>query len=256
MMERKSFVFYKDWRDAIKDLPDDVRLELYDSIMEYAFTGKVEGLKPMVSIAFNFIKPSIDRDAEKYMSVSERNKTNGAKGGRPKSKTQENPNNPNATSETQENPNNLDNDNVNDNDYNSLSNTHEVFPPPDVFDKSLDELHAIMLKSEIWREDVIRRAFRTGYSGFSINDFERFLELYILKLRSEGKKSKSECDAKEHFANWLMIELKKQEDDKRRAKPFSPTTTSPTGKVVCGEVKATTDKQFSGTTPKDYSARF
>ena len=35
-MERKSFVFYKEWSEAIKDLPDDVRLEIYESIVEYA----------------------------------------------------------------------------------------------------------------------------------------------------------------------------------------------------------------------------
>ena len=27
-MERNSFIFYKGWREAIKDLPDDVRLEI------------------------------------------------------------------------------------------------------------------------------------------------------------------------------------------------------------------------------------
>ena len=132
----------------------------------------------------------------------------------------------------------------------------QEFPPPEVFDKPLDELYAIMLKSEIWREDVIRRAFRTGYSNFSTNDFERFLELYILKLRSEGKSSKSEGDAKEHFSNWLMIELKKQEDDKRRAKTFSPTAANPRGKVVRSEAKEAADIQSDGTPQKDYSARF
>ena len=59
-MERKSFVFYKEWSEAIKDLPDDVRLEIYESIVEYATTGNVRGLKPMANIAFNFIKPTID----------------------------------------------------------------------------------------------------------------------------------------------------------------------------------------------------
>ena len=54
-MERNSFIFYKGWREAIKDLPDDVRLEIYESIIEYATTGNLRGLKPMANIAFNFI---------------------------------------------------------------------------------------------------------------------------------------------------------------------------------------------------------
>lgn len=160
-MDRKSFVFYKDWRDAIKDLPDEVRLEVYDCIMGYAFTGKVEGLKPMVSIAFNFIKPMIDRDTEKYMSIGERNKANGSKGGRPKKETQNNPTKPSGFSG---NPKNL--DNVNDNDNNNIP---PIIPPlsgdtvataPDASDEPAGK------KEKTWREDyeiylnLVREAYR------------------------------------------------------------------------------------------------
>ena len=79
-MERNSFIFYKGWREAIKDLPDDVRLEIYESIIEYATTGNLRGWKPMAKSAVNFIKIDIDRDTEKYMSIVERNKSNGSKG--------------------------------------------------------------------------------------------------------------------------------------------------------------------------------
>lgn len=101
-MNKSSFVFYKDWKKAIECLPDDIRLEIYESIIEYATTGDLRGLKPMANVAFNFIKTDIDRDTEKYMSVIERNKHNGNKGGRPK----KNPNNPVGFLETQRNPKN------------------------------------------------------------------------------------------------------------------------------------------------------
>lgn len=120
-MERKSFVFYKEWMDAIKDLPDDVRLEIYESIVEYATTGNVRGLKPMAKIAFNFIKTTIDRDTKKYLGIVERNRNNGNKGGRPKGETHDNPNNPTKPTGFFGNPNNLDNDNDNDNEDNKLS---------------------------------------------------------------------------------------------------------------------------------------
>lgn len=119
-MERNSFIFYKGWREAIKDLPDDVRLEIYESIIEYATTGNLQGLKPMANIAFNFIKIDIDRDTEKYMSIVERNKSNGTKGGRPKS---ENPNKPKEPTEPSglfgnpRKPKKADNDNVYDDEY-------------------------------------------------------------------------------------------------------------------------------------------
>lgn len=120
-MERKSFVFYKEWKEAIKDLPDDVRLEIYESIIEYATTGNVQGLKPLANTAFNFIKPTIDKDAKKYLAIIERNRNNGNKGGRPRSVSHENPNNPIKPSGFSGNPNNLDNDNEYDNEDNKLS---------------------------------------------------------------------------------------------------------------------------------------
>ncbi|MCL1936843.1 MAG: DUF6291 domain-containing protein [Candidatus Azobacteroides sp.] len=113
-MERSSFVFYKDWMEAVRGLPDDVRLDIYESVIEYATTGNVKGLKPMASIAFNFIKTTIDRDIEKYVSIVERNRNNGNNGGRPKKESLKNPNNPVGFLGTQRNPKNLDNDNDND----------------------------------------------------------------------------------------------------------------------------------------------
>lgn len=122
-MERNSFIFYKGWREAIKDLPDDVRLEIYESIIEYATTGNLRGLKPMANIAFNFIKIDIDRDTEKYMSTVERNRNNGSKGGRPRSENPNEPKEPTKPSGLSGNPrkpkkadNDNEHDNVDDND--------------------------------------------------------------------------------------------------------------------------------------------
>ena len=126
-MERNSFIFYKGWREAIKDLPDDVRLEIYESIIEYATTGNLRGLKPMANIAFNFIKIDIDRDTEKYMSIVERNKSNGSKGGRPKSenpKEPKEPTKPTGLFGNPKEPTKPDNDNEYDNDYVDDNDSH------------------------------------------------------------------------------------------------------------------------------------
>ena len=123
-MERNSFIFYKGWREAIKDLPDDVRLEIYESIIEYATTGNLRGLKPMANIAFNFIKIDIDRDTEKYMSIVERNKSNGSKGGRPKSENPKEPTKPTGLFGNPKEPTKPDNDNEYDNDYVDDNDSH------------------------------------------------------------------------------------------------------------------------------------
>ena len=50
---RDSFVFYRSFYDAIKDLPRDVQGEIYTAIMEYSLYGKeTENLKPIARSGF------------------------------------------------------------------------------------------------------------------------------------------------------------------------------------------------------------
>lgn len=76
-MLKDSFLFYKEWKDAIADLPNDVRLEIYEAIIEYGTSGKLPVLKPIANVAFNFIKTGIDRNSEKYKEVLEKRKEAG-----------------------------------------------------------------------------------------------------------------------------------------------------------------------------------
>ena len=52
--------------NAIAGLPNDVRLEIYDAIVEYGLSGTIGELKPMATMAINFVKNDIDRDRERY----------------------------------------------------------------------------------------------------------------------------------------------------------------------------------------------
>ncbi|EGD33318.1 hypothetical protein HMPREF9071_2112 [Capnocytophaga sp. oral taxon 338 str. F0234] len=82
-MERETFVFYKDWLNVIRDLPSEVQLEVYQAIAEYAIYGNLIELKPLAKVAFGFVKQTIDRDTQKYISIKEKRKEAGTKGGRP-----------------------------------------------------------------------------------------------------------------------------------------------------------------------------
>ena len=74
-MERDSFIFYKSFYEAIRDLPRDIRLEVYTAIMEYALYGRQpEELKPFAKGIFTLIKPNIDVNTARF--------ENGKKGGR------------------------------------------------------------------------------------------------------------------------------------------------------------------------------
>lgn len=75
----EGFIFYPSFYDALLDLDDETRLQCYDMICEYAFTGHVDTSKGLAYTIFKLIRPQLDANA--------RRKENGKKGGRPK-KTQ------------------------------------------------------------------------------------------------------------------------------------------------------------------------
>lgn len=75
-MERDSFIFYRSFYEAIKELPKDIQLEVYNALMEYALYGNIpDDLKPVAKGMFTLIRPNIDINTTRYR--------NGKKGGRP-----------------------------------------------------------------------------------------------------------------------------------------------------------------------------
>ena len=74
-MGRESFIFYRSFYEAIQGLPDNIRLEVFTAITEYALYGKQpENLKPFARGMFTLIKPNLDANTARY--------ENGKKGGR------------------------------------------------------------------------------------------------------------------------------------------------------------------------------
>jgi hypothetical protein len=83
---RDSFVFYRSFYEAIRELPRDIQGEVYTCIMEYALYGiTTENLKPIARSIFMLVKPQIDINYQRFL--------NGNKGGRPnQSETKPEPN--------------------------------------------------------------------------------------------------------------------------------------------------------------------
>ena len=94
-MERESIVFYRSFRDAIQNLPEEHRVHAYDAVLNYAFDGiEYDGEDQIAMAIYMMAKPNIDSAAKKYEASVE----NGKKGGRPKSENPQKPNNnPNKT---------------------------------------------------------------------------------------------------------------------------------------------------------------
>ena len=110
-MSRDSFVFYKSFYEAVKNIPETSQLEVYKSIFEYCFNDVIPDTNDGIAKAmFILMKPNIDNANARYQASVE----NGKKGGRPKKqKPIENLEKPkNNLDETQEKPNENLNDNV------------------------------------------------------------------------------------------------------------------------------------------------
>ena len=125
-MKKETFLFYADWLNVIRDLPSEVQLEVYQAIAEYAIYGNLTELKPLAKVAFGFVKQTIDRDTQKYISISEKRSEAGKRGGRPLKDNELEESNEKQKkqllSEKSKKSNCLlnDNDNVNDNDISFL----------------------------------------------------------------------------------------------------------------------------------------
>ena len=85
MGNKKSFVFYYDWRDILEPF-DDIRLSrLIRSILKYAVDGEETTFDDLaLTVSYNFIIKTIMRDSEKYSQVCEKRKEIGKLGGRQK----------------------------------------------------------------------------------------------------------------------------------------------------------------------------
>lgn len=79
-MPKDSFIFYRSFYEASKDLKDKDRAKLYDAICEKSLNDKDIQLTGISNSMFTLIKPQIEANNKKY--------ENGKKGGRPKNKNQ------------------------------------------------------------------------------------------------------------------------------------------------------------------------
>lgn len=98
---RESFIFYRSFYEAIKDLDCETKVEIYDAICEYSLNQNETEIDGIGKTIITLIKPLLDANFKRYK--------NGCSGGRPKTKIKPKQN----QNETKPEPN--DNDNVNDN---------------------------------------------------------------------------------------------------------------------------------------------
>lgn len=88
---KDNFLLKKSHQEIFNELSKEEAGELIKGIFQYVNTGD-SGLNGLLNAVFIPIKKYIDENEKKYQAICERNRQNGANGGRPKKEeTQENP---------------------------------------------------------------------------------------------------------------------------------------------------------------------
>ena len=76
--QRPGVMLYFDIEPGLKILDDTQRGQLFSAILEYAHWGAVPSFdEPLLSMAWSFVKTSIDRDGERYEKTVAKKKISG-----------------------------------------------------------------------------------------------------------------------------------------------------------------------------------
>lgn len=198
---KRPFILYTDLIHTVEKMPRDLRGDLFLHILKYVNDQDPETDDLILEIAFEPIKQSLKRDLVKYRKICERNRNNGALGGRPPNNPKK-PKKPTGLSGNPKNPDEPDNDiyDIYDNDIKGITVVSDDF-------KKNDELMRQIVNNQsehqTWIEQVYMK-FRLSNKklGFLLEEFNK-----NLVLTDEVKPNLKEY--KKHFFNWMNVQESK-----------------------------------------------
>lgn len=82
---QKSFIMYDEYAQHFSLLSDEELGALMRAVYSYRQNGEVAELPDKAAMAFSFIRVRLDEDSRRYEETCEKNRQNGARGGRKKS---------------------------------------------------------------------------------------------------------------------------------------------------------------------------
>lgn len=218
-MGKNSFLLYTSDYKCIKDLPLEQKGALLDAIFEYASTGTIIDLPPVVSMAFNFFRSHIDDNTEKWNEKVEKRRAAGRLGGLAKAEnskqSQANLANAKDAKQSQANLVNLA-DNVNDNVNVNVSLLYGESVREGA-NKVLDlqSIKEQLLSDETWKESVCMQS-TLGVSFISMlpDQLDKFIA-YIVSIGEERSISNI-SDAKRRFTYWWQNHGRKEVQDENK----------------------------------------
>lgn len=186
---KESFVFYRSFYEAIKDLKTKDKLQVYEAICELSLNQKEIKLTGMSATIFKLIKPQILANYERY--------ENGKKGGAPignqnaRKTTKNNLWSFSKTTKKQPNENDNVNENVNDNDNENVSDRLKTTYSPTQPSLSSIISYGVDLGID---EDYCKRFYEyyegigwVNGNGLPIKNWKLVLSKWYKKDKADGK---------------------------------------------------------------------
>ena len=96
-----TFILRNDFFPQIKMLDREQRGDLLTAIFAYSTGEELPDMDMVTQMCFGFIKSSLDSNSEKYQAKCDKNRENGARGGRPSSKPNGSENNRTVSDESE-----------------------------------------------------------------------------------------------------------------------------------------------------------
>lgn len=195
---KETLIIYRDWWEAIRNLPPELRFKAFDSICEYAFEGK-QPEDPILGAVTALMRSTIDRDRAKYEEIcNKRSKAIQARWKKYKS-IQENTNEYKCKKSIQENTSITDNEYENeyDND-NGLISSH----------KDINNLREGFLKKYLLENQISLEAFLKNNS-MSLENFKSFATEVLIEWELSGWRpikfndKHNEAFTSNHFLNQI-----------------------------------------------------
>ena len=158
---KKSFIAYCDWLETFEELDDAEAGRLVKHLFRYVNDLDPHAEDKLTKMTFIPIKQTLKRDLKKHEAVAERNRENGAKGGRPKK--------PTGLSGLNEKPKKADSDSDSDN-VNDNKDIYMSFKHLKITKAECIKLHENYTKEQI---DTVLEAIQ-NYKGNS-----KYVSLYL-----------------------------------------------------------------------------
>ena len=120
-MERETFIFYRSFRDAFRALDKDVRLRMYEAIIDYGLDLIEPHFEGIEKVLWTLIRPQLEANNKRF--------ENGCKGGAPmgnqnaRKQPRNNQKQPNNNNNNNNNNNENNNENINTKEINSFGST-------------------------------------------------------------------------------------------------------------------------------------